>query len=58
MNLVFDQSFDKKVDKLKNKAVAQKILKIIDICENVFSINDIPNIKKMKGYKSFYRIKV
>ena len=58
MKLIFDRSFDKKVDKLKNKLVSEKLIKIIDICEKANSINELPNIKKMTKFKSFYRIKL
>ena len=57
MLVSFDKSFSKSLDKIKNKSVLSKIEKIIIDCENATSIKQITNIKKMKGFKSFYRIK-
>ncbi|MBI2258156.1 MAG: type II toxin-antitoxin system RelE/ParE family toxin [Flavobacteriia bacterium] len=58
MKIKFDHSFNKKVDKLKSKLVSNKLIKVIEQCEKAKSINEIPNIKKMVSYKSFYRIKI
>ena len=58
MNLTFDKSFSKKIDKLKNKELASKLIKVISDCEKANSISDIRNIKKLIGFKNYYRIKI
>lgn len=57
MNVTFDKSFSKKLDKLKNQQLKEQIIFIVESCEKAKKITDIPNIKKMKGYTSYYRIK-
>lgn len=46
MKVVFDKSFSKSIDKLKNKNTSHRVIKFIIRCENAKSINDIPSIKK------------
>ena len=58
MDVVFDKSFSKSLDKIKSKTVKRKIKEIIVELENVNSINEIRNLKKMTGYKLFYRIRL
>lgn len=58
MIVEFDRSFEKSLDKIKNKALFPKIEKIIINCENSKSLTEIPNVKKLAGYKTYYRIKI
>ncbi len=56
MIVEFDKSFEKSLDKLKDKSMFPKIEKVIPILEKSNSINEIANIKKLKGYKFFIDI--
>lgn len=58
MIVEFDKSFEKSLDKIKNKALFPKIEKIIINCENSKSLSEIPNVKKLAGYKTYYRIRI
>ena len=58
MNLEFDKSFSKSLEKIKEKSIQKKLIKIIDLVENSNSISELPNTKKMVGYVSYYRIKL
>ncbi len=58
MNLLFDSSFDKSVRKLKNPALQRKIWDTILTLEQAATLSDIPNVKKMEGFKTFYRVRV
>ena len=58
MKQVFYTSFHRDVRKIKNKAVAQAVKNIILITEQCNSIIEIPNLKKLKGHKTAYRIKI
>lgn len=58
MNIEFDRSFEKSLDKIKNRALFQKIEKIITEFERARSLNDLPNIKKLTGFRSYYRIRI
>lgn len=58
MIVSFDRSFEKSIDKLKNKQVAGKIMKLIDQLEAASDLKEISNVAKLKGYKSYYRIRI
>lgn len=58
MELEFHNSFSKDIDKLKDKAVKNTLIELINSMKMAKSLNAIPNVKKLKGAKNFYRIKV
>ena len=58
MKIVFDESFYKRLAKIKEKLVLEKVKKAILQVEAVEKIDQIPNLKKMEGFKSFYRIRI
>lgn len=55
MKVSFDQSFQKSISKLKNKQVAQRIIKLIDQLEKAEKLTEISNVKKLKGFQNYYR---
>ena len=58
MKINIEKSFSKDVDKIKDKKLLQNLQNIISSFENAKSLKEIPHIKKIKGFKFFYRIKV
>ncbi len=58
MKVEFDKSFNKALKKVKEKSIFPQIEKIIQECETASSIQEIPNIKKLRGYHQFYRIRL
>ncbi|MCE2733226.1 MAG: hypothetical protein LW821_07675 [Flammeovirgaceae bacterium] len=58
MKVVFDKSFLKSIKKIKNTEVEQSIATVIQEVEQAHSIRDILSVKKLQGYKSYYRIRV
>jgi mRNA interferase RelE/StbE len=58
MIIEFDKSFEKSLEKTRNKILFQKIEKIIIDFENAKSLTDISSIKKLTGYKNYYRIRI
>ena len=58
MEIIFDQSFKKSLNKLNDKEISNKIEQIIIEIEKATSILDIANVKKMQGFKTFYRIRI
>jgi mRNA interferase RelE/StbE len=58
MIIEFDKSFEKSLEKTRNKSLLQKIEKIIVDFENAKSLTDIPGVKKLSGYKYYYRIRI
>lgn len=58
MNLLFDESFEKSVKKLKDKKVKIRIVDLIETFQEAENITEIPNIKKMQGFQNFYRVRL
>jgi len=57
MNVVFDKSFNKSIDKIRDIKVKERIIKIIISVENADNVEIIPQVKKMRGWQNYYRIK-
>jgi mRNA interferase RelE/StbE len=58
MIVEFDKSFDKSLDKLKDKSLYPKIEKVISILEKTNSLIELASIKKLSGYKVYYRYRL
>ena len=58
MKLAFTNKFLKQVSKLKDKKLAKEIENVIESTEITTSLSEIKNLKKLKGHKDFYRIRV
>ena len=58
MKITFDKSFSKSLDKINDKIVLKRIEKTIMQCEKAIDLVQISNLKKMVGYKNYYRIKI
>jgi len=58
MNVEFDRSFEKALLKLKDASVRTRLKRVILSAEAAATLLDIPNMKKMTGYSSYYRIRV
>lgn len=54
MIVEFDDSFFKSIEKIKDKNVARKIESLILSVRTANKIQDIPNLKKLEGYKQYY----
>jgi mRNA interferase RelE/StbE len=58
MIVEFDKSFEKSLDKLKDKSMYPKIEKAISILEGCNSLADIASVKKLTGYKTYFRFRI
>jgi mRNA interferase RelE/StbE len=58
MIVEFDRSFVKSIDKISDKTVLGKIEKTIEKVESAVNLVSIPNLKKLSGHKTYYRIRV
>jgi mRNA interferase RelE/StbE len=54
----FDKSFAKSIDKVKDKSLLAKIETTITELEIAQTIQEIKNLKKLTGFKSYYRIRL
>lgn len=58
MKVEFLKSFSKDLDGIKAKSVKQSVIRLIELMEAAGSLEEIPNIKKLKGHRSAYRSRV
>lgn len=58
MQVDFLSSFSKDLDNITDKHVKAKLIQIIELLENCERLNDISNIKKIKGSDTAYRIRI
>lgn len=58
MRTVFKKQFVKQIESLNNKKLKASLIDTIVEIENCQSISEISNLKKLKGFKDFYRIRV
>ncbi len=58
MELVFLHSFEGDLKKLNDKSLMKKLKEIIILFENSNSLSEIDNIKKIRGSKHAFRMRV
>lgn len=58
MKVEFLAKFFKDIDKLKVTHVKESVVNTIELLEAAESLAEIPNLKKLKGHKSAFRIKI
>ena len=58
MNITFSNQFEKQLDTITDLIVRKSIGGAIKKIMNAAHLKDIPNVKKLKGHKNAYRIRV
>ncbi len=58
MNTDFKSSFLRDIKKISDKNILNAIEKIIENVETAKDIRELNNLKKIKGYSNFYRLKI
>jgi mRNA interferase RelE/StbE len=58
MNVLFERKFLKDVLSIQDKKVKISVEQIIVSLEKASSLREVPNLKKLKGQKNAYRIRV
>jgi mRNA interferase RelE/StbE len=53
-----EKSFDRDVDRIRDKKLLRRLRIFISTIEDAEAIHEIPHLKKIEGYESFYRIKI
>jgi len=58
VKISIEKSFDRDVDRIKDKKLLKRLRTLISMLDNADTIHGIPHIKKIEGYESYYRIKI
>ncbi len=58
MNVRYEASFEKDLKKIRDGNLLQRIKDAINEVKQAENIKDLNNLKKLKGYETFYRIKL
>lgn len=58
MHIAFTQKFKKQVESCKDKLVRKKLISLIDEVAAADSLSSMRSIKKLKGSKNCYRLRV
>jgi len=58
MKFEIKKSFLKDLKKLNDKRLAEEIKNLFHIIEKAENLQEIPNVKKLKGFEEFYRIRI
>jgi len=58
MKVEFLSKFVTDLDKLNVVHVKASVIRTIELVESVNNLSEIPNLKKLKGHKSAFRIKI
>ena len=58
MKIKFKKSFLKDIEKIKDKNIKRRILKIIEEVKSAEKLKDIKNIKKLRVSENYYRISI
>jgi mRNA interferase RelE/StbE len=58
VKLEFRTSFAKDLNSVRDKATARRVRELIEEIEGAESLNEVSNIKKLKGRGNYYRIRM
>ena len=58
MNVKIDKSLEKDINKIKDKRILKRLHSVIITMQNSSSLSEIKNLKKIRGTKNFYRIRI
>jgi mRNA interferase RelE/StbE len=54
----FKDSFGKDLKAIKDKGLMKRVKEAIEAIENAHSLADLPNLKKLKGSKNYFRQRI
>jgi len=58
MKVRYEESFEKDLKAVKDMKLLKKIKGVLDEIKNAENLSDIRNIKKLRGYETYYRIRM
>ena len=58
MQVEFLSKFNRDLDRIHHQSVRKAIIKVIDEVKIARTLNEVSNIKKLKGFRSAFRIRL
>ncbi len=58
MEIRFEASFEKDLKKVRDKKLLKRVRDVIEEIKLAKGLKDITDLKKLKGYETFYRIRL
>ncbi len=58
MKIEFLSKFNQDLNRIHLKSVRNSLLKVIELTQSAETLAEIPNLKKLQGFKSAYRIRI
>ncbi len=58
MNLGFTRSFAKDLQNLQPSSIRERVRQLIEQVEGAQTLQEVPNLKKLHGHPTYYRIRV
>jgi mRNA interferase RelE/StbE len=58
MQILFEESFEKDLKRIRDRKIKNRVKEIIDEVRKAGNQQQISNLKKLKDYKTYYRIRV
>ena len=58
MIVKISKTFEKDLGKIKDRKLKQTVFEIIHLVQQVSDVRGIPNLKKLRGHKEFFRIRL
>ena len=58
MKIYYESSFEKDLKHIKDKKLLTRVKSVIEEIKQAYELDAIKSLKKMKGYDTFYRIRL
>ena len=58
MEIRFEASFEKDLKKVRDKKLLKRVREVIEEVKRAEDLRGINDLKKLKGYETFYRIRI
>lgn len=58
MQVEFTKHFERQIEALRNEALRKKLKTAVSVVMDAKTVHDIPNLKKLKGHTTAYRIRL
>lgn len=58
MKFGIDKSFARDIDRIKDERVLSRLRTLISTIQDADTLREIPHVKKIEGYETYYRIKL